>query len=854
MAAAQFPVPPAFVVMTGAYRRFVDANGLGNRMREIATALDASVLQEADRASTQIRALFAGCPMPRDLAAEIAAAYRDLGHGTDVRVAVRSSATAEDLEETSFAGQQDTYLNVRGETSVINAIRSCWGSLWNSRAIMYRARQKIPMDGLALAVVVQRMVEADAAGVMFTANPVTGARDEIVINAAWGLGEAIVGGLVTPDTIVADKANGKVRSLKVSDKRVMTVMTGGGTGQREIDDSRRNARVLGDADVARLAELGRRVERYYGKPQDIEWALAGGVLSLLQTRPVTALPDDPAAIARLREDEIARLRDLAAGRRRVWILHNLAETLPAPTPLTWDIVREFMSANGGFGRLYRDLGYRPGREVCENGFLELICGRVYADPARAADLFWEGMPLTYDPAEVAANPKLLDSAPTRFDAQQVGGRLLLRLPGLLHAMWRCARITRAARSEAVDRFERRILPPFLDWVQARRREDLTTRSTADLLEALEARIDRVMDDFGCESLKPGLFGGMAEAALQARLGALMGREQGMKLLLELTEGLEGDTTVEQSQWLWDVAAGSRTRQEFLDRFGHRAVEEMELARPRWREDDSYVRKIIGACRPGASAPPSELHSRNAKRRQAAEARLPRILAEWGGGSFLEEIRRDLRDAQTLLPYRESGKSYLMMGYETIRHVIVELGRRWRIGDNVFFLKRTELASFEARPDAAMARIEERRQRWQAARRLDVAEVVDSDDLASLGVASQYAAASELRGEPIAPGVSTGTAVLVRDPSEAVGLCTDYVLVCRSTDPAWTALFVHARGLVVEQGGVLSHGAIVARDFGIPAVVCHGAMRRIPDGALVRVDGTRGLIAIVGEPSNKGGPA
>ena len=225
--------------------------------------------------------------MPAGLRREILRAYADLGAGP---VAVRSSATAEDLEDASFAGQQETYLNVRGNDALLAAVVRCWASLWTDRAISYRARQRFDSAGLRLAVVVQRMVPADAAGVMFTANPTNGRRDEVMITAAWGLGEAVVGGLVDTDTLVVAKADGRIRTRSIADKAVQTAYAAEGTAEQPVPDDRRRAAVLRDAAAAELARLGQQVEDHFGAPQDIEWARTADGFILLQARPITALP------------------------------------------------------------------------------------------------------------------------------------------------------------------------------------------------------------------------------------------------------------------------------------------------------------------------------------------------------------------------------------------------------------------------------------------------------------------------------------------------------------------------------------------------------------------------------------
>jgi pyruvate,water dikinase len=841
---AKFPVPPGFVVTTNAYCRFVEENRIGERVRAMAESIDENDVEQLERVSAQIRDLFAANPIPQAIEQEILTAYRRLCEAGSDRVAVRSSATAEDLPEATFAGQQDTYLNISGEPSVLKHVKSCWGSLWTARAVAYRAKQETSMEGLAMAVVVQQMARAEAAGVMFTANPVTGNKDEIVINAAWGLGESIVGGNVTPDNIVVDKATCKVKTIAVAEKTVMTFETADGTEEKEVDAALRNQRVLDDEAVARLAEIGRRIEQHYGSAQDIEWAvIKGGQFAMLQARPIRGLDvlDD---VAVGRQEEIARLRQIAGTRRQVWVAHNLGETLPTPTPLTWDIVKEFMSGDGGFGRMYKDLGYQPSPRVCKEGFLELIAGRVYADPERAANLFWDGMPLCYDLDAVAKDPKVMDAAPAKFDPTRADGKFLISLPALIRRMLRCSKTMKAVRRTVVERFEKEILPPYLAWVAEKRRQDLTKLSVDELRAELRARIERALNDFGGESLKPGFFGGLADDSLKGTLTQLMGQEAGTQLALELTQGLEGDTTIEQGIALAQVAHGKLTMEAFLEKYGQRTVEEMELSRPRWREDSAYLTQVLSVYKDPSAHAPEELHHRNVVRREKAEKHLPETLRHFGGSSFLEDILIDLKDAQRMLPYREAGKHYLMMGYETIRLVILELANRFNLGRDVFFLTMDELQTFESRRQELMPKIAQRKLRWQSAARLEMSAVVDSEKLDELGLPKKYDSANELHGDPIAAGIATGTARIVFDPTKAADLTTDYVLVCPSTDPGWTALFVHAKALIVERGGVLSHGAIVARDFGIPALVCPDATRRIPDRTPIRVDGNHGRITFL----------
>src|ERR687897_3467806 len=288
---AGLPVPPGFVVTTAAYDTFVEVRGIMGEVVALAAVPRAEDPAGFEEVSEGIRALFSSGRVPEEMADEIRAAYQELSEDGQIAVAVRSSATAEDLAGASFAGQQETYLNVRGAEALLQAVENCWASLWTARAMAYRTRQGIDPATVSLAVVVQRMVESEAAGVMFTANPSNGRRDQATISAAWGLGESVVSGSVTPDSMVVEKVSGRVLSRETSDKDVMTVYTEVGTAQRPVSEALHRLPVLDDETAAKLSRYGTAIEHTYGTPQDIEWALAGGEFFIVQSRPITALPE-----------------------------------------------------------------------------------------------------------------------------------------------------------------------------------------------------------------------------------------------------------------------------------------------------------------------------------------------------------------------------------------------------------------------------------------------------------------------------------------------------------------------------------------------------------------------------------
>src|SRR5215211_8734410 len=289
---AGLPVPPGFVLTTTAYDAFVAANAIQDAIVGRALVTRADDPAGFEEVAEEISALFSGGKVPEAMAEKIRAAYQELSEDGETPVAVRSSATAEDLPGMSFAGQQETYLNVRGAEALVEAIKTCWASLWTARAMAYRARQGgVDPATVSLAVVIQRMVESEAAGVMFTANPSNGRRDQATISAASGLGESVVSGSVTPDSMVVEKQSGRVLSRETANKEVMIVYIESGTAERPVPEALERQPVLDDETAATLSRYGTTIEHTFGTPQDIEWALAGGEFFIVQSRPITALPE-----------------------------------------------------------------------------------------------------------------------------------------------------------------------------------------------------------------------------------------------------------------------------------------------------------------------------------------------------------------------------------------------------------------------------------------------------------------------------------------------------------------------------------------------------------------------------------
>ena len=808
---AGFPTPEAFVVTTEAFRlyRHTDLTQPGN-----------------------------------DLAQRICAAWRGMGSPP---VAVRSSATAEDLAEASMAGQYETYLGITTERALLEAVQNCWRSINSERIMTYLREHDIDPSRVAMAVVVQRLVPADVAGVMFTADPRTASRREMVIEASWGLGEAVVSGKVQPDIIHLEAETGRVLRAEVADKRVcVTCEPAGGNGGlghefRPVDELRRRAQCLRSSDVLELWRLGRRAAEYFGSPQDIEWAIHDRRVYVLQSRPITTLRHAEAC-EHILQTTRARLRALLQQNRGPWVIHNIAETLKHPTPLTWSVIRRFMSADGGMGATYREAGFEPSAKVRGDGFLELIAGRVYMDLSLAGEMFFADYPFRYDLAELRRNPDMGQAPPSvpcgTLRQRLAAARRMAKVSARLHAMAR----------DLDRRLNDDVFPTAARWCEQERRRDLSAVPAAQLIDIWQERQRKVLDELGPQTLLPTLVAAMALADLREFLQENFWDEDPGALANELAAGGEADVTVLANAALWEVARGGRTAEQWIEEHGHRAPDEFDLATPRWRERRDDLMEM--ARRLAEAVNPLERHRRRAEESDKKLTDLCRRLK----ARDARRLRELVETARRYVVFRENGKHYLMLGYELLRQAALEAGRRLDIGDDVFFLTCEELFDSLRVGFAPIHLIAQRKAAYEAEARLSLPPVIDAEAIESLGQPAKPAESGDAyRGFAVSGGVASGTARIVRRPEDAGNLGRQYVLVCPSTDPGWTPLFANAVGLVLECGGTLSHGAVVAREMNIPAVVLPQATEILRDGQTVTVDGNSGRV-LRGEASAAGGAA
>ena len=852
---AGLPVPDGFCVTTDAYRDATMAAGLSEIVDDLArTPADDPDLAAGIAGRARDRIL--STSMPPHVAEAVTSAYRSMG---EPAVAVRSSATAEDLPFASFAGQQDTYLGIIGADAVLDAVHRCWASLWTDRAVVYRVRNGIDHAETRLAVVVQRMVDSAVAGVMFTVNPVTGHRGETVIDAAAGLGEAVVSGSVNPDHFVLDSRTGAVLERRLGDKRlVVRARPGGGT--EAVPQPASDTACMSDDQLRALVALGTRVQDHYGQPQDTEWAIdPAGALWLTQARPVTTLfplPDGGSA-----EDEL-----------RVYFCFSLAQGLTRPlTPMGLSAIRVIGSA---VARLY---GHPPVEPVAGPAAVRDAGGR----------LFFDITPIMRSAAGRAVFPRVLDVMEGRSATVL---RELFADPRLsvVHSSW--WPVVRRLGDVAV-RFAipLQVAQAVARPAAARRRldrlgEKLRSRPMPPEPSAPMQRLEFVVPLLGdvivqvVPRVMPPAAAGFAMLGLAGRL---LGADARPGDLATVLRGLPHNVTTEMDLDLWAVATAIRADddaaaavrlessaelaeryrtgtlppvlqsrlQGFLDRYGHRAVAEIDVGIPRWAEDPTHVIGVLGNyLRLDDHGPaPDGVFARGAAEAESMVTTLT-DRARRRGRVRGRAVGFALDRARQLAGIRELPKFDLVLVLAQARRQLLAIGvhlaaaGRLARAEDVFFLDLSEVGVALAGRDLRDVVAGRRADYDHETRRRRVPRVLLSDGSEpEARTGTQPVADGALVGIAASTGTATAPARVVLDPTGA-HLTPGEILVAPSTDPGWTPLFLTAGGLVMEMGGANSHGAVVAREYGIPAVVgVPDATSRITTGQELTVDGTRGVV-------------
>ncbi|MBC7269551.1 MAG: phosphoenolpyruvate synthase [Streptomyces sp.] len=827
-------VPDGFCVTTDAFRRIVaQVPSIGDRLDRL-SGVDPDDREAIRTLSAEVRRAVEEVPVPDDLATAV---FRALARsGERAAYAVRSSATAEDLPTASFAGQQDTYLNVMGPTAVLRHISRCWASLFTERAVTYRQRHGIDHRTVHMAVVVQRMVLPEVSGILFTADPVTGNRKVATVDAGFGLGEALVSGLVNPD--VFKVRDGEVVARTIAAKqRAVHALPAGGTREVAVDERRQEQPTLTDAQVVGLVELGRRIEARFGRPQDIEWCLADDGFQIVQSRPVTTLFPVPEA----GDQENHVYVSVGHGQMMTDAMKPLGLSM-------WRLTALVPMLEAG-GRLFVDVTPRLASPTTRAGLL---------------DAMGKGDPLIRDALETVLDrggfvPSLPDTGPGGPPA---------------HAAPAPVETDPAVVTELIERGQASV---------AALERDIRTKTGPELFDFLLEAFEEHKRELSDPLLHQAIMAGMeATWWLNDRLEEWLGEKNAADTL---TLSAPGNVTSEMGLALLDVAdvirphpevvaflqgvedddflgdlpkfpGGTEARdaiEAYLDRYGMRCVGEIDITRPRWRERPGTVLPAIldnvRNFEPGAAARRFEQGRQTALRK--AEDVLARLRALPDGERRADETKRMIDRVRTFIGYREYPKYHIVSRYFLYKQALLEEAERLvRAGvlaerEDVFHLTFEEFheAVRSHRVDPRL--IQRRKEDFRSYQALTPPRVLTSDGEAVTGAYRRDdVPAGALAGLPVSAGTVEGRARVVLDMAEA-DLEAGDILVTAYTDPSWSPLFLGITGLVTEVGGLMTHDAVIAREYGLPAVVgVEGATRLIRDGQRIRVHGTDGYVEIL----------
>jgi pyruvate,water dikinase len=851
----EIEVPPGFCIVTDAFDDFVNTSREYRNLLHSLQLIAGKSREELQIVGERLRSHLENLEIPTPIQDEILLAWQICG--CHHAYAVRSSATAEDLPGVSFAGQQDTFLNVQGKANLLNSIKKCWASLFSDRAIIYRNQNGFPHDQVKLAVLIQRMIFPDISGIMFTTDPVTGNRKVISIDASFGLGDALVSGLVSAD--LYQIKSDKVISKKIARKEVeIQASKSGGTVREDIEEERKTAPSLSEENALQLAGIGRRIEEHFGSPQDIEWCMDEGKIFILQSRPITTLYPLPLA-----NDDRIRLY-LSFGHPQMMT--------DAMKPLGISVLRTLdpfgKDSPGGESCLLKEAGSRLYVDVTPflhypqvRKRLPSILPAVDESMGRAVQDF-----ITREEFQNAMKP---DRHPDLSQIIKVLPTVFIILGNILYR----------DNHRAIDQ-----LNCFIrEQVQANRRR-LKEASGLDRIVLIQNMLPGLPLEI-IPRIAPYLPAGigtyiMIENLSQKWLGdnnELPGisksptgnvtTEMGLQLgdladsLRNYPEVVEYMEHTDDSGFLAnlpEVAGGKEMLplfQEFLQKYGMRGTGEIDITRPRWREEPTQfltmVLSYVKSARPGQHRLNFEAGKKEA---ELMAARLVDRLRKKPMGFLKARImQRLIKVYRSLIGMREHPKYYIVQNFDLIKQAIMQEANTLvsagvlQNADDIFWFSLPEIKEIIERQQANQSIIESRKSQFRLDSKLIPPRIMTSEGEIITPHAAVWTPSGALAGSPVSAGMVEGRARVVLKLEEA-HLNKGDILVAAYTDPSWTPLFPLAAGLVTEVGGLMTHGAVVAREYGIPAVVgVEGATQKITDGQLIRVDGTRGIIEFVQSP-------
>jgi pyruvate,water dikinase len=851
LTAAVFPVPPGFCVTTSAYRSFIQTSSAMDNLFDSLDRINPDDLAEIQDLGRHIRDHLESLEMPVAIQTGILEAWQSMG--TDKAYAVRSSATAEDLPGASFAGQQETYLNVRGAWQLLQAVKKCWASLFTDRAISYRAMNNFDHRSVFLSVVAQQMVFPEVSGIMFTADPISGHRKTTVIDASFGLGEALVSGIVSAD--LYHVRSGQISFKQISQKKVAIYSKpDGGTVTEEVPLEQQSVQALPDDKILDLAALGAKAQAHYGSEQDIEWCWAEGTFYIVQSRPITSLYPVP----RVKDQRLHLFLSLGHMQMMTEPMRPLGiSVLRTLFPIGKSSLREESElAQEAGSRLFADitdlLHYPQIRKRLPDllSNVDELFGRTVKEFSTGADFLAQAdnkkVPFSLVRKVAPTVLSVLRIIIYRHNDKSIN-ELNKFIAGFVRENNRkLQEVSGSARITLIQE----MLPNLL----------LTTFAKVAPYIGAGVGTYKVIENF-CkkwlgDTAELGSISKSPPGNVTTEMGLALGdvanavREH-PAVITYLQEA--NDSTFWSG--LKAVPGGERVLpifSSFFARFGMRGTGEIDITRPRWRENPTQVVPAIlnhlKNNQPGQHR--LNFQAGRAEAEEAVQKLLDRLKQSPNGHLKSRVMRRLIKVHRSVIGIREHPKYMMVQILDLIKQALLQEADRLveagvlRLPEDIYWLSLAEINKLLQSPQLDYDLINRRQEKFQHDARLILPRAITSEGEIITAKPAVEVPDGSLAGSPVSVGTVEGRARVVLKLKNA-NLEKGDILVAPYTDPAWTPLFALAAGLVTEVGGLMTHGSVVAREYGIPAVVgVLDATRKIKDGQTIRVDGTRGIITIL----------
>ncbi len=826
-------VPEGFVLVIDSYKKFTEFNKI--KIDKLLMNLDHNEFENIKKISSEIKNLFEQGKIPDNILGEIDQLYEQIG---SPEVVVRSSAIMEDSPITSFAGQYDSFLNAKGKEQLHKYVKLCWASLWNARALSYRLKQNIDDKELACGVIIQKLIKAEKSGVLFTVNPVNNRRDQMLINSSWGLGEAIVSGDVTPDQWIVNKKNHKIVEEKIAIKERMFVQKENETELVDVPCEKYQQPSLDKSEVLKLLELAQKTEDYFDLPQDIEWACCDNKFYMVQSRPITSL--------------FPKLEPEDSGEElRIYINFLLIDkVMPEPlTPIGEDIWKKFL------------------RNILPTPWVKSAAGRLFVDTTELSRMerWWDKLrsnPSAMDPLTIKVLLEVLKR--NKAELKQQRKSLLNLIPAIFGIM-----------SPSFLKFLLTSLPKALYGVLFSP-EKVVSKSYifgGNQIKFLEQKVEKLHTreekiEFIEENIS-AVFYFIPLKILYYVVRSITYLDKAKKLinkhlddtskLSKVEKSLPHNVTTEMGMELLRIArqldlSGEQPVSEhpeikkFMNKYGHRAYLEVDPGVSRWKENPEYVINLI------KSYIRNKRYNGRIKKfyqdKKEAEKTIQEItiqLKEKGAHRDARKVEKILNNYRKLFGVRELPKYIMIKGVSIFRRILLEIGEELvseeRIDEkhDIFFVSFQDIKS-EGKIQHLVLQNQEKYQK--ELRRSSVPRVVTSTG-ETIFSACESDKGNEYEGIPVCPGIYEGQVKILKSPEDASRLEKGDILVTKATNPAWTPLFLEIGGLITEMGGPISHGSVIAREYGIPAIAgIREATSRFKNGQKIRLNGETGKVEIL----------